>query len=98
MLKVRDLLVEAAMSGTQSFGYANPASVSWSEVLVTGIRIDLAVDRRRFEHRANPAAHAAPVDVPLVRRPVGHRLEPAPASGAAVGFARDLAAEPIAPT
>ena len=70
MLKVRDPLVEAAMSGHAGLRpTSTSASVSWSRILVTGVRIDPAVDRRRSEHRARPAAWAAPVDIPTCPPP-----------------------------
>jgi hypothetical protein len=47
---------------------SNPASVSWSGILAPVVRTDLAVDHRRTENHANPAARAGPADVRSVRR------------------------------
>jgi hypothetical protein len=60
---------------------SNPASVSWSGILVTGVQTDLVVDHRRSENHANPAARAGPVDARSVRCRWAAPLKLAPASG-----------------
>jgi hypothetical protein len=94
MLKIRNVLVEAAMSGHAVLpSTSDPAFVSWSGILVPGTRIDGAMDRRRSERHAHTAARAASVELPPVRRSAGHSFATAPASGATLGIVGDLAAE-----